>query len=701
MLELQFARVVKTRDELLYEAAKEAGAIFSADIQSIKIREDEYNNPLPLVKEILLQQRGDIKLSEAHGDLNLNNIIVDETGYPFLIDFSDTTSDAATFIDAQRLEEHVVAEILAPEMLEAGLSPKLITNVFTALHDDVHPNSLPDNIKRLKEPYWVLYAIRQLIKPYLTAENDRWNAYYPGLFLVYAGALKYPRDDSQRQLLLIGMTSIVKLGKILPEKKKEETSERRNLMKILIPFLVGLTLGISAFLIFPKNDGNQTSYGSTPEVTPTTPLTETVRVTQTAFVTEMVVLTKTLIITETRKPPTTLERVQTRGYLRCGVTGVVPGLSNEVTNSVKDLDFLIQADKDSPYHYYPEAEGFDADFCRAVAIAIFGTDTNRVVFLNLEAIERFIVMQKPDSERPVDVVFRNTTWTQGRTLEGVVFGSPILYDSAALMYNPVTISRNSTESELQFDTWKNTVSSLKALGGNICVLNNTTTFATLVEEFGRDMLKTEDDIVDSSGELSANEKIFRAYQVGECNFIASDRMQLRGRQKANPVLDGHLIIPTNDDISFEPLAPYIAEGDPQWLNILNHVIWVPMHAIQLDIEQEDLRDFTGRDLTDYETQMNDAITNWANSDESLTELETMRKIEQIRSFLGVDAELSGKSHPLGLQADYALEIIGRIGNYDEIFAKNLGTEPTKGNCVYKPLQTNSNDKCLLIAAPLR
>ncbi len=289
-----------------------------------------------------------------------------------------------------------------------------------------------------------------------------------------------------------------------------------------------------------------------------------------------------------------LDEVKARGKLICGVNGGVPGFS-----------FL---DTDTG-----EMSGFDADFCRVLAAAIFGevTDDN-LEFVMLTAQERFTALQTGQ----IDVLFRNTTWTTTRDGDlGIDFGPTTFYDGQGLMVN----------AEL------GVMSMAELDGASICVLTGTTTALNITETMEKLGFDYELVPFEESSQSGA------AFEEGRCDVLTSDLSQLAGLRSnmADPSMG--VILP--DVISKEPLGPAYLENDSTWGDVVNWAVYATLTAEELGITSENIDDFLASE---------DAA---------------------VQRFLGIGENPSGSL--IGLDNDFAVNIIRSQGNYAEIFDRNL------------------------------
>ncbi|HEX5808568.1 MAG TPA: amino acid ABC transporter substrate-binding protein [Anaerolineales bacterium] len=314
-----------------------------------------------------------------------------------------------------------------------------------------------------------------------------------------------------------------------------------------------------------------------------------------------------------------LQAILDRGQVICGVHGTFQGFG-----------FVDSAG---------EWTGFDVDFCRAWAAALFN-DANAVEFRGLSAQERFTALQSGE----VDVLARNSTWTYTRDAElGLTFGPVTFYDGQALM--------------ARRDIVDDPAAGLPALeGANVCVQSGTTTELNLADQFRAAGVNYTPVVFEDQNVA------FQAYDEGRCDAITSDRSQLATQgQAVLQNFDDHIILDVV--MSKEPLAPAVAQGDEKWGDVVHWVVYGLIQAEELGITSE-------------------------NVDEFLTSEDPV-----VRRLLGVEGELGSK---LGLSNDFVYRAIKLVGNYGEIYERNLG--PFSLARGQNELWTNGG---LLYAPPMR
>lgn len=262
--------------------------------------------------------------------------------------------------------------------------------------------------------------------------------------------------------------------------------------------------------------------------------------------------------------------------------------------------------------------GLDVDYCKALAAAVLN-DAGKVRFVPLSSAQRFAVLQSGE----IDVLSRNTTWTSTRDASlGLIFVGTIFYDGQAFL----------VPSKLG-------VKSAKQLGGaTVCVQPGTVNEQNLVDYFNANNLKFRSVVIESLPELEA------AFYAGRCDVYLSDASTLAASRAARaPKVEDFVILP--EIISKSPLSPVVRVDDAQWLQIAR---W----TLNLLIEAEEL-----------------GITA-ANVDE-----QKKSKNPSIQRLLGV---APGIGKAFGLDEDWGARVIKAVGNYGEIFDRNLGPKTKLG-----------------------
>jgi general L-amino acid transport system substrate-binding protein len=299
-----------------------------------------------------------------------------------------------------------------------------------------------------------------------------------------------------------------------------------------------------------------------------------------------------------------LQRVKNRGNLICGVNDAVPGFG-----------FVTEAG---------EFQGFDIDYCRAVAAAVFG-DAEAVEFRALTAEQRFTALQAGE----VDVLIRNTTWTSSRDgTEGARFVTTTFYDGQGMM--------------VQADSDFQELADLD--GATICVLSGTTTELNLASQFEAQNLDFE------PLSFEENDPLQQAFQQGRCEGWTSDKSQLAGVKSNWPEGQGgpDALRILDVTMSKEPLGPVVPDGQEDWADVVNWTVIATIQAEEFGITSENI---------DQEL----------NSDDP-----------EIRRLLGQPVEGEAFDPGLGLEPDFAVEVIRQVGNYGEIYDRNVGPDTGLG-----------------------
>jgi general L-amino acid transport system substrate-binding protein len=290
--------------------------------------------------------------------------------------------------------------------------------------------------------------------------------------------------------------------------------------------------------------------------------------------------------------------------------------------------------------------GFDADYCKAIAAAVLG-NANAVTFVELSAAARFTALQSGE----VDVLVRNTTWTATRDgQEGAAFATTTFYDGQGMMVN--TNSGFNSIADMSDTT--------------ICVQAGTTTQLNLESTFAARGLKY------TALTFEGNDQLQEAYFQGRCDGWTSDLSQLAAFRGTWPADRGGSssvkILP--DVISKEPLGPLVNDGDSKWFDVVQWVVFATIQAEEFGI-----------------TSQNVAATKAStNPDED----------PEVGRFLGL---VDGFDPGLGLSPDWAYNVISQVGNYKEIYLRNVGPSTPLG----LPRGVNSlwTDGGLLYAPPFR
>src|SRR3954451_25260803 len=283
--------------------------------------------------------------------------------------------------------------------------------------------------------------------------------------------------------------------------------------------------------------------------------------------------------------------------------------------------------------------GFNVDICRALSAAIFGA-ADKVKYVPLTAQQRFTALQSGE----VDLLSNNTTDTLQRdTALGLNFAPVVFYDGQGFMV-PKKLG----------------VKSAKELNGaTICVQPGTTTELNLADYFRANNLQFKPLVIEKLDELVA------AYLSGRCDAITTDRSGLPGiRTGRTPSPDEHVILP--ETISKEPLAPAVRHGDNQWDDIVRWVVYALIQAEEKGITAQNL---------DEKSKSEDP---------------------DVKRMLGATP---GMGKALGLDEKWAYNAVKAVGNYGQIFERNVGAQsPLKLDRGLNDLWTRGG---LIYAIPIR
>jgi len=282
--------------------------------------------------------------------------------------------------------------------------------------------------------------------------------------------------------------------------------------------------------------------------------------------------------------------------------------------------------------------GIDVDGCRAIAAAVFG-DASKVLYVPLSAKERFTAL----SSGEVDVLYRNTTWTMTRDTQlGLVFAGVNYYDGQGLM-----VRRD-----------LGVTSGLELSGASICTNTGTTTELNVADYFRSNRMDFELVAFEKADEVVA------AYDAGRCDVYTTDRSGLAAQRLKLTDSDAHVVLP--ETISKEPLGPAVRSGDDQWFQIVRWSLIAMINAEELGVNSGNVGPMMDSDNP------------------------------SIRRLLGTEGSFGDG---IGLSNDWALHIIKQVGNYNEVYERNVGLNtPLKLGRGVNELWTNGG---LMYGSPIR
>jgi general L-amino acid transport system substrate-binding protein len=255
--------------------------------------------------------------------------------------------------------------------------------------------------------------------------------------------------------------------------------------------------------------------------------------------------------------------------------------------------------------------GFDVDMCRALAAAIFD-DPTKVAYTPLDASARFEALQSGK----IDVLSRNSTWTMSREAElGLSWVGVSYYDGQGFMV-PRSLKK---ESALDLD------------GTKVCVQAGTTTELNMKDHFTTNKMKFEGVTTQTADEAT------KSYDSGRCNVFTADVSQLHALRLGLAKPDDHIILP--DVISKEPLGPAVKTGDMQWFNVVKWVHFAMINAEELGVNSQNVSEALKSQKPD------------------------------VRRLVGNEGAYGEQ---IGLTKDWAARIVRHVGNYGEVFERNVG-----------------------------
>ena len=291
----------------------------------------------------------------------------------------------------------------------------------------------------------------------------------------------------------------------------------------------------------------------------------------------------------------TLDDVKAKGFVQCGTNTALPGFAAPDNQG--------------------EWKGFDVDFCRAVAAAIFG-DPTKVNFTPTNATERFTALQSGE----IDLLARNTTWTLSRdTKLGFNFAGVNYYDSQGFMINSKKLTGIN--------------SALQLSGAAVCVQSGTTTELNLADYFAANNMQYNPVV------FQGIEEVNQAYDSGRCDVLTTDQSGLYASRLKLSTPDDHVVLP--EIISKEPLGPVVRQGDDKWFDIVKWTLFALIQAEELGITQANVEEMKGS----------------ANP--------------EIKRILGME-DGSTLGTDLGLTNEWVVNIVKGVGNYGEVFERNIG-----------------------------
>jgi general L-amino acid transport system substrate-binding protein len=286
-----------------------------------------------------------------------------------------------------------------------------------------------------------------------------------------------------------------------------------------------------------------------------------------------------------------------------------------------------------------EWEGFDVDICRAIAAAILG-DASKVSFRPLEAGERQAAIQSEE----IDVMSRNTTWTSSRdALWGATFAPTTFYDGQGML--------------VRADSGITAIAELE--GSTVCVQSGTTTELNLADYFSQRNISYEPLVFADAAAT------WEAYISGSCDAFTTDKSGLIAYKSTAEDPSAHVIL--DETMSKEPLGPLSPQSDPQFADIVRWTVFALIQAEEYGITSANIDEFIASD------------------------------VPEIQRFLGQGDNPGGTL--FGIAKDFTVNIIRQVGNYGEIFDRNLGPDTPFG--LGRGLNALWTDGGLMYSPPFR
>ena len=311
--------------------------------------------------------------------------------------------------------------------------------------------------------------------------------------------------------------------------------------------------------------------------------------------------------------------------------------------AIKDRgDVVCATGNDTPGFHFLDASGrsvgFDVDLCRAVAAAVLG-DADAIDYRFTDLAERGPALQSGE----IDLMNLTTTWTSNRDINWGNFPPVMFYDGQGF----VTRKDTGVESALELD------------GAAICVTSGTTTELNLADYFRQHNLDFTPTVFEQT------EVAFSAYTSEQCDAFTTDRSGLASLLSEFPNPDEHLILP--EIISEEPLTPVVPHGDEAWFDVVKIVMAGIIYAEAYGIDSTNVDEIAASDNV------------------------------KAKRLLGTEGDFGQEA--LGLGKTFMQDVIKQVGNYGEIYERNLGAQgiglPRKGR---NDLWINGGQ---IYAAPLR
>ena len=257
--------------------------------------------------------------------------------------------------------------------------------------------------------------------------------------------------------------------------------------------------------------------------------------------------------------------------------------------------------------------GFDIDLCRAVAAAVLG-DPEKIEIQFINAAERGPTIQSGE----VDLLVRTVTWTTSRDAQWGNYAQTMFYDGQGFMV-PADLG---------------VTSAYELSGAAVCVTAGTTTELNMADFFRQNSMEYNPQVFEDT------DIVLSSYESGACDVFTNDRSQLAALRTSLQDPDSHVILP--ETISEEPLGPVVPHGDDQWFDIVKTVMSGLIYAEGYGINSGN-------------------IGEKANGDDV-----------KAKRLLGTEGTIGQEA--LGLSETFMQDVINSVGNYGEIYDRNLGPD---------------------------
>ena len=337
--------------------------------------------------------------------------------------------------------------------------------------------------------------------------------------------------------------------------------------------------------------------------------------------------------------------VRARTWLTAlSLLALVPSAGADTLDAIKDRGLLrcgVNGEvpglslQDTNGHW----SGIDVDFCRAVAAAVLGS-SERVAFVPISSDDRFA----PLRDGKIDLLARNTTWTADREInQGVSFVGILYFDGQGFM-----VPRAS-----------GLLSTLELDDAKVCALSGTTSADNARRYFTRNRMRLELKLYPTLDDARD------AYLKGECTTLTTDHSQLYGLRSTLAEPAAQRILP--EVISKEPLSPAVRSGEPRWFKLVRWTLYTLIDAEEMGIDANNVSTAKERATSD-----------------------------DLRTLLDLDGATSAA---LGVEKEWGYRVIKQVGNYGEVFERNLGAK--SGLNIKRGLNALWTNGGLLYAPPTR